>query len=146
MLESLHSDFDRLNEERPNSQTPAPQAPTTGLESSQGPISKSRNHCAEELVHLAGNPNPLDPVSRDKRLSLHGPFEGFRHGRVEISDEALDPLLEMVLGCEITAPEELSDKDREPDLDLVDPRRMFRREVESDAVAGITQERLARDH
>src|ERR1019366_3662689 len=73
------------------------------------------------LVHPAANLNPLEPVSGDKGFPLHGPAEWLRHGGIEIGDEALDPLLEMVLRCEIAAPEELSDQDREPNLDLVDP-------------------------
>ena len=73
------------------------------------------------LVRPAANLNPLEPVSGDKGFPLHGPAEWLRHGGIEIGDEALDPLLEMVLRCEIAAPEELSDQDREPNLDLVDP-------------------------
>ena len=83
------------------------------------------------LVHLAGSLNPLGSVSGHERFPLHGPAEGFRHGGIEVGDETLDPLLKMVLRCEVAAPEKLPDQDREPDFDLVDPGRMLRREVET---------------
>ena len=49
------------------------------------------------LVHLAGNLNPVGPASCHEGFPFHGPAEGFRHGGVEVGDEALNPLLEMVL-------------------------------------------------
>lgn len=39
----------------------------------------------------------------------------------------------------------LADQDREPDLDLIEPRGMVGREVKGDAVTGIAAERRA-DH
>src|SRR5512141_1886850 len=98
------------------------------------------------LVHLAANLNPLRFVSGDKRFPFHGPAEWFRHGGVEVCDEIFDPPPEMILRREIAAPEQLSDQDREPDFDLVDPRRVLWCEMEGDAVAGVAQECLARCH
>jgi hypothetical protein len=72
--------------------------------------------------------------------------EGLRHRGIEIGDEALDPLLEMLLGGEVAAPEQLADQDREPNLDLVDPGRVLRREVEGDPMRGIAKECLACRH
>ena len=59
---------------------------------------------------------------------------------------AFDPLLQMLLGREIAAPQELADQDREPDLDLVDPRRVLGGEVEDDAMGWIAQESLTLGH
>jgi hypothetical protein len=49
------------------------------------------------LVHLAGSLDAVASVSGDKGFPLHGPAEWFRHGGIEVCDEAFDPLLEMVL-------------------------------------------------
>ena len=40
-----------------------------------------------------------------------------------LSDEALNPLLQMLLGGEVAAAEEFADQDREPNLDLIEPSR-----------------------
>jgi hypothetical protein len=48
-------------------------------------------------------------MSRSQRLALHRPTERLRHCGIEIGDEALDPLLEMFLGREVAAAEELTD-------------------------------------
>ena len=60
-----------------------------------------------------------------------------------MGDEALDPLLEMLLGREVAAAEEFAHQDREPNFDLIEPRGVLGRELESDAVTGIAQKRLA---
>src|SRR3954452_12695284 len=39
--------------------------------------------------------------SRHQRLALHRPAEGLGHRGIEVGDEALDPLLEMLLGPEV---------------------------------------------
>jgi len=52
----------------------------------------------------------------------------------------------MSLGGEVAASEQLAHQDGEPDLDLIDPGRVLRREVEGDAMAGVAQERLPRRH
>src|SRR5208283_80817 len=82
-------------------------------------------------------------ISCHQRLAFHRPAERLRHGGVEAGNEALDALLEMLLGGEVAAAEELADQDREPELDLVDPTGVLGRDVESDPVTGIAQERLA---
>jgi|ERR1019366_1939521 hypothetical protein len=48
------------------------------------------------LVHLAGKLNPVPTPSCHQGFSFHRPFERLRHGRIEIGDEAFDPLLEMI--------------------------------------------------
>src|SRR5688572_32172515 len=84
--------------------------------------------------------------SGSKRLTAVGPTEGLGHGPVEVSDEALDLGLEVLGGDEAAPPDHLADQDREPDLDLVEPRRMLGGEVEDDAVLGIAQKRLPARH
>src|ERR1700712_3201113 len=85
-------------------------------------------------------------MSRRQQLAFHRPSERLRHCGIEVADEAFDPLLEMLLGREVAAAEEFADQDREPDLDLVEPRGVFRREVEGNAVSSIAQEALACRH
>ena len=46
-LVPLHSDFDRLNKMGPKQPMPVPQPPPDRVNSTQGSISKSQNHCAE---------------------------------------------------------------------------------------------------
>src|SRR3954469_14056772 len=79
-------------------------------------------------------------------LALHRPTEWLGHRGIEIGDEALDPLLKMLLGGEVAAAEQLADQDRKPDLDLVHPRCVLGREVERDPMIGIAQERLTCCH
>src|SRR5205823_231257 len=69
-----------------------------------------------------------------------GPAEGLGHGLVEVSDELLDPGAQGVLTGEIAAAKELSHQDREPNLDLVEPRCVFGREVKGDAMLRVAQE------
>jgi hypothetical protein len=38
----------------------------------------------------------LGVASGNKGFPLHGPFEWFRHGGIEVGDETVDPLPEMV--------------------------------------------------
>src|ERR1051325_5067614 len=75
-----------------------------------------------------------------ERLSGVGPAEGLGHGSVEVGDELLDFGAQGFLAGEITATEELSHQDREPDFDLVEPRGVSGREVEGDAMLGLRQE------
>ena len=75
----------------------------------------------------------------DQRLAL-GPAEWLGHRCIEVgNEEALDPLLERLLGGEVAAAEEFAHQDGEPDLDLVEPRGVFGREVESDPAAGVAR-------
>jgi hypothetical protein len=64
-----------------------------------------------------------------QRLALHRPAERLGHRGIEVGDEALDPLLQMLLRGEIAAAEKLADQDRKPDFDLVDPRGVLGREM-----------------
>src|SRR4051812_4928527 len=88
----------------------------------------------------------LDGHSRREWLAGHGPLERLSEGAVEVGDEGLDAGLQVLLGGEAGAPQQLAHKDGEPDLDLVQPRGVLGREVKADPVAGITQERLAAGH
>ncbi len=72
-----------------------------------------------------------------------GPFEGLRHGFVEVGDELFDALLEIGLGGEALAAQELSDQDGKPDLDLIEPRGVLGGKMEGDPVALVAQEGLA---
>src|SRR5262245_38425938 len=78
--------------------------------------------------------------SAGERFCFHGPAEGFGHGSVEVGDELFDFGAQCVLAGEITAAEKLSHQDGEPDFDLVEPRGVSGREVEGDAMLGLTQE------
>src|SRR5262245_47915679 len=78
--------------------------------------------------------------SAGERFCFHGPAEGFGHGSVEVGDELFDFGAQCVLAGEIAAAEELSHQDGEPDFDLVEPRGVSGREVEGDAMLGLTQE------
>jgi hypothetical protein len=79
-------------------------------------------------------------ISRHQRLAFHGSAERLRHRGIEVGDEFLDPLLQMLLGREVAVAEKPANQDREPNLDLLEPRSGSRprgvlgREVEGDAV------------
>src|SRR6058998_1171826 len=81
-----------------------------------------------------------------ERLAGHGPLERLGEGAVEVGDEGFDARLQVVLGGEAGAAQQLAHEDGEPDLDLVEPRGMLGGEVKADAVAGVAQECLAADH
>jgi len=97
------------------------------------------------LVPHAGNFDPMPP-SRCQRLSYLGPLEGLRHGPVEVGDEALDPLLQVLLRGKTPAPQQFARQDREPNLDLVQPRRMLGGKMEADPVSLRPQESFPRHH
>ena len=78
--------------------------------------------------------------SSGERFGFHCPSEWLGHGSVEVVDELFDLVAEVVLAGEIAAANEFSDEDREPDLDLVEPRGMSRCEVEGEALLGLGQE------
>src|SRR5436853_5481736 len=88
----------------------------------------------------------FDGRSRCERLAGHGPLERLGKGAVEVGDEGFDARLQVVLGGEAGAPQQLAHEDGEPDLDLVEPGGMLGREVTADAVAGVAQECFARGH
>ena len=68
-------------------------------------------------------------------LSGPGPFEWLGHGAIEVVDEALDAVLEIGLGEEAGAAQQLAHQDGEPDFDLIEPGGVLGCEVEGDAVA-----------
>src|SRR5439155_4438549 len=78
--------------------------------------------------------------SAGERFCFHGPAEGLGHGSIEVGDELFDFGAQCFLAGEITATEQLSHQDGEPDFDLVEPRGVSGGEVESDAVLRLTQE------
>src|ERR1019366_2433658 len=90
-------------------------------------------------------PTPFCP-SRGQQLSHLGPLEWLCPGPVEVVDESFDPLLEILLRGETPAPQQFARQDREPDLDLIEPRRVLGGEMETDPVGLRPQERLPRDH
>src|SRR6185503_12491126 len=79
-------------------------------------------------------------LAQAERFCLHGPAERLGHGSAEVGDELFDFGAQGLPAVEIAAPEELSDQDGEPDFDLVEPRGVPGREVEGDAMLGLTQE------
>jgi POTRA domain, ShlB-type len=85
------------------------------------------------LVPRVENCDPMPP-SRGKRLSRLGPLEWLCHGPVEVVDEALDPLPEVLLRGEAATPQQFACEDREPNLDLIQPRRMLGGKTKADPV------------
>ena len=62
---------------------------------------------------------------------------------VEVGDEVFDAGLELGFRGEAFASQELAHRDREPDLDLIEPGGMLGGEMEGDPVAGVAQKGLA---
>ena len=81
-------------------------------------------------------------MSNGEQPARHGPAERLGQSLVAVGDERLDPLPEMRLGAEVAAAKQLVHQDGEADLDLIDPGRVPRREVEGDAVADRTLQGL----
>src|ERR1700683_259846 len=84
--------------------------------------------------------------SRGERLASLGPLERLCHGPVEVVDEALDPLLKVLLRGETAAPQQFACEDREADLDLVQPRRVLGSKMEADPGALRSQVSFPRHH
>jgi hypothetical protein len=61
---------------------------------------------------------------------------------VEISDEVLDLCPQGLPAGEVASAKKLAHQDGEPNLDLIEPRSMFGREVEGDAMLRVAQECL----
>jgi hypothetical protein len=61
-------------------------------------------------------PNRFGKLRR-QWLAFHRPAERLCHCGIEVGDEALDPLLQMLLGGEVAAAKHFANRDREPDLD-----------------------------
>ena len=70
-----------------------------------------------------------------QRFPEVGPLEWLGHGAIEIGDEVQHLVLEIVGGSEVASPQQLTDQDTQPQLDLIQPGRMLRRVVEDDATA-----------
>ena len=81
-----------------------------------------------------------------QRFAEVGPLEGLGHGAVEIGDEVQHLVPEVGDGSEVATPQQLTDQDTEPDLDLIQPRRMLGRVVKDDLVGWIGQESSAGRH
>src|SRR5215213_11527362 len=79
------------------------------------------------------NARHSDDRSCNEWLASHGPLERLAEGAVEVGDESLDAGLQILPGGEAGAPQQLAHEDGEPDLDLIEPRSMFGREVKADA-------------
>lgn len=78
--------------------------------------------------------------------AAEGPLEGLREDVVEVADEVEDPLAELIDRRERTPSEHAPNQDAEPDLDLVHPRAVLRREDEANLVGGILEEFLPTLH
>src|SRR5215472_6818772 len=83
-------------------------------------------------------------LSGTEWLSLVGPLEWLGHGAIEVVDEGEHLVLQIFDRAEVAAPQELAHQDAQPDLDLVQPRRVLGCVVEHDGVAGVAQKRRAR--
>jgi len=94
---------------------------------------------SQALVQPRGNEG-LIVGSGGERFCFHGPTEGLCHGAVEVGDEGFSFCTQLCLPGEIATTKELSRQDGEPDFDLVEPRGVSRREMEGDAMLGLTQE------
>src|SRR5882724_12568083 len=74
--------------------------------------------------------------------SAEDPAERMRLVRGPMSDEAVDGASQLVEGSEGAVLQHTTREDAEPDLNLVDPRRVQRRVEESEAIAMTEVERL----
>src|SRR3954447_3612397 len=75
-----------------------------------------------------------------------GPIEGMSHRRVVVDDELSELGLELGHRGEVAAAQALSLEDAEEDLDLVEPRTVFRQVHEADAVTDVREELASRRH
>ena len=78
-------------------------------------------------------------------FSLVGPFEWFCHGFVEVLNEGLDFGLQVLAGRKITPTNDLSDQNRKPDFDLIEPGCVLWGKVKGNAMAFVAQELLTRE-
>src|SRR5215469_15127522 len=75
-----------------------------------------------------------------KWLSEVGPSEWFGHGAIEVGDEGQHFIAEIVSGGEVAASQNLTDQNAQPQLHLVQPRRVLRRVVKDHLVRSVGQE------
>ena len=78
--------------------------------------------------------------SGTERLALVGPLERLGHGAVEVRDERQHLVSQIINRGEVAAAQEFAHQDTQPNLDLVQPRRVFRGVVEDDFVRLLHQE------
>src|SRR5437879_5937277 len=81
-----------------------------------------------------------------KWLSLVGPLERLGHGAIEVRDEVQHLVPEIVSGGEVASPQQLTDQYAQPQLHLVQPRRVLGRVMEDDSVRSVDQKRGSRCH
>ena len=74
------------------------------------------------------------------------PFERLRHRHIVILDETQDPITQVILRSEHTAAKHSTTQNAEPNLHLVQPRRMFWNINKTHTMTRITQKRLACRH
>lgn len=79
----------------------------------------------------------------DKGFALISPFEGFRHGAIEVFDEGQNYVLQVFDGQEVSMLDPFEDHNTQPDFDMVHPGRVLGC-VENDFVGWIVQEFSAR--
>src|SRR3954471_5160527 len=78
-----------------------------------------------------------------EHLTREGPLERLGQHFVEVADEVQDLGPQVVRGGEAASANDAPDQNAEPNLDLVQPRRMLRGVHKADAMTQVTQERLA---
>lgn len=81
-----------------------------------------------------------------ERLAGVGPVEWMGHGRVVVGDELADFRLQVVDRGKAGSAQRFAVQDAEEDLDLVEPRAVFRQEHEADTVGRVREEFAARVH
>jgi len=75
-----------------------------------------------------------------QRLPKKGPLEWLGHRAIEVSDEIEHLVPQIVKRGEIATSEQLTNQDTQPELHLVQPRRMLRRVMKDDFVRRVCQE------
>ena len=98
------------------------------------------DHGPEHLDVCNGS---ADPRARLKRPAGVGLTEWLSEDVVEIADEVEHAAAQILERSEAGALEQPSSEDREPDLDLLEPRAVSRGVNKADLVRGILQERAA---
>jgi hypothetical protein len=70
-------------------------------------------------------------------LACIPPFEGFRHGSVEIIHEIKNPFLKIFDRTEACPAQSFAHENTKPHLNLIQPRGMLRRIVKDDVMASV---------
>src|SRR5271163_4734148 len=79
------------------------------------------------------------PSSNVQRASGVGPLEWLGQRFVEIRDEGQDFLAQILHGRKVASLDHAPHQDAEPNLDLIQPRRMFRHIHKTDAMRLVLQ-------